>query len=105
MLLHHRILYPLLIIATGINVLGLPIAVLQAEPWHATLHAGLALACGFWALRLRYRRTGSEYPARPDQPDVKEGPDSRELEGGERGAMEAQWLRDRRALNHEERRE
>jgi hypothetical protein len=45
-----------------INLVSLGFAIGAAEPGHAALHAGLALAFGVWARRLR--------PARPAGGDV-----------------------------------
>lgn len=95
-----RILYRLLLAATAINVLGLPIAVFRAEPWHASVHAGLALLCGYWALRLRHRRypsgathSGEEVPGEADEP--------RELDDGSGTAMRDEWLRRRSKEPHD----
>ena len=55
---------PIAVVLSVINVLGLGFAVQQAEPWHATTHAALALAFGLWAQHLRPRPGGSEFPAR-----------------------------------------
>ena len=41
-------------IAVGLTVLNLGgVAFATMEPWHATVHAGLAVAFGLWAQRLR----------------------------------------------------
>ena len=98
-----RILYRLLIVATVVNVVGLPFAVAQAEPWHATLHASLALACGFWALRLRHRRTGSDDPGEPEQLDARDDEAPRGLDAGDQTALNDQWLKQRLASEREER--
>ena len=42
--------YPIATALTLINLVGVGFA---AEPWHATVHAVLALAFGLWAQRLR----------------------------------------------------
>ena len=90
-----RVFYRLLIVATAINVGGLPIAVLQSEPWHATLHAILALGCGYWAMRLRHRRPSGEFPVSPDQADA--------LAPGDEEALRDAWLRQQEASEREER--
>ena len=98
-----RLLYRFLIVATVVNVVGLPFAVAQAEPWHATLHASLALACGFWALRLRHRRTGSDDLEGLEQLDAPDHQEPRELDAGGQAAMNDQWLERRPASEREER--
>ena len=45
--------YPIAVVLGAINLLGAGFAVGTAEPWHATVHAALALAFGLWARRLR----------------------------------------------------
>ena len=95
-----RILYGFLLVATAINVLGLPFAVFAAEPLHATVHAGLALACGYWALRLRHRRLlGQAQAAGGGAPDQADEP--RELEAGGSEALRDQWLRQQRSEKHQ----
>lgn len=44
----------------AINLAGLGFAVGAAEPWHAAVHGGLAMACWLWARRLRHGPGGSE---------------------------------------------
>ncbi len=58
--------YPIAVGLSVINVAGAGLAVAQAEPSHAAIHAGLALAFGLWAQRLRQRPGGSEHDARLD---------------------------------------
>jgi len=58
--------YPIAVVLSVINVAGAGLAVAQAEPSHAAIHAGLALAFGLWAQRLRQRPGGSEHDARLD---------------------------------------
>jgi len=55
--------YPIAVVLSVINVAGAGFAAGQAEPWHATVHAALALAFGLWAQRLRQRPGGSELQA------------------------------------------
>ena len=45
--------YPIAGVLVAINLLGAGFAAGSAEPWHATVHAALALAFGLWARRLR----------------------------------------------------
>ena len=58
--------YPIAVGLSVINVAGVGLAVARAEPSHAAIHAGLALAFGLWAQRLRQRPGGSEHDARLD---------------------------------------
>jgi len=58
--------YPIAVGLSVINVAGAGLAVAQAEPSHAAIHAGLALAFGLWAQRLRQRPGGSELDAQLD---------------------------------------
>ena len=53
--------YPIAVALSVINLVGVGFA---AEPWHATIHAALALAFGLWAHRLRQGPGGSELQAR-----------------------------------------
>ena len=55
--------YPIAVVLGAINLLGAGFAIGTAEPWHATVHAALALAFGLWARRLRQGPGGSELQA------------------------------------------
>jgi hypothetical protein len=50
-----RIWYPISLVLSGVNLAAVGFAAMAAEPWHAATHAGLALAFGLWAQRLRQR--------------------------------------------------
>jgi hypothetical protein len=56
--------YPIAVVLSVINLLGAGFAAGQAQPWHATIHAALALAFGLWAQRLRQGPGGGEFQAR-----------------------------------------
>ena len=56
--------YPIAVVLTVINLAAAGFAAGQAEPWHATIHAALAVAFGLWAQRLRQAPRGSEPQAR-----------------------------------------
>jgi hypothetical protein len=61
--------HPIAAVLSVVNLVAVGFAAAQAEPWHAAGHAGLALAFGVWAERLRRRRSSSgllpdELPAR-----------------------------------------
>jgi hypothetical protein len=43
---------PVAAVLSVVNLVALGYAAGSAEPWHATIHAGLALAFGAWAQRL-----------------------------------------------------
>lgn len=58
-----RIWYPIAGVLSVINLVAVGFAAGQAEPWHAAVHAGLALAFGIGAERLRQRpRSGLQTP-------------------------------------------
>jgi hypothetical protein len=55
--------YPIAVVLSVINLAGAGFAAGQAEPWHATIHAALAMAFGLWAQRLRRSPGGGELQA------------------------------------------
>jgi hypothetical protein len=57
--------YPIAAVLSAINVGSVWFAARPGEAWHATIHAGLAVAFGLWAQHLRRRRSagGSELQA------------------------------------------
>jgi hypothetical protein len=101
---HSRTFSRLLLVATAINVIGLPLAIVQSEPMHATWHAGLALICGFWALRLRHPRPTNE-PEVDDYDPADPASAPAELGTGDQASMNDEWLRRKRAAEQQERRE
>lgn len=44
---------PIAIALSAVNLVAVGLAAGAAEPWHAALHSGLALALGLWAQRMR----------------------------------------------------
>ena len=54
---------PIAVVLSAINLVAVGFAAGEAQPWHAAIHAGLALAFGLWAQRLRQRPRGSELQA------------------------------------------
>jgi hypothetical protein len=55
--------YPIAVVLSVINLVGVGFAAGEPQPWHAATHAALALAFGLWAQRLRQRPAGSEVQA------------------------------------------
>lgn len=62
--------YPIAVVLSVINVAGVWFAA-PAEPLHATIHAGLALAFGVWAQRLRPGPGAGELPARLEALEIE----------------------------------
>jgi hypothetical protein len=58
--------YPIAVVLSAINLVGVGFAVGPGEPWHAATHAALALAFGLWAQRLRQSPGGTRPDARLD---------------------------------------
>ncbi|MGH7519395.1 MAG: hypothetical protein ACREOC_18330 [Gemmatimonadales bacterium] len=52
--------YPIAVVLSVINLVGVGFAAGAVQPWHAAIHAALALAFGLWAQRLRQGPGGSE---------------------------------------------
>jgi hypothetical protein len=59
----RAIWYPIAVVLSVINLVGVGFAAGQPQPWHAAAHAALALAFGLWAQRLRQGAGGSELQA------------------------------------------
>jgi hypothetical protein len=55
--------YPIAVVLSVANVAAVWAAAQAAEPWHATIHAALAVAFGLWARRLRQGRGRGELDA------------------------------------------
>ncbi len=62
---------PVAIVLSVANIVAVGFAAATAEPWHAGAHAGLGLAFGLWAQRLRQQRPGRL--DREDRLDLIEG--------------------------------
>jgi hypothetical protein len=75
---------PIAVVLSAINLVAVGLAAGAAEPYHAAIHAGLAVGFGLWAQRLRQRRAeGNAFPAlRDDRLEALEA----EL-GGVRGEL------------------
>ena len=61
---------PIAVVLSAINLVAVGFAAGEPEPWHAGIHAGLALAFGLWAQRLRQAPRGSELQALPEVLDT-----------------------------------
>jgi hypothetical protein len=55
--------YPIAAVLSAINVAAVWFAARPGEPLHATAHAALAVAFGWWAHHLKQRTAGSELQA------------------------------------------
>lgn len=55
--------HPIAVVLTVLNVIAVWFAARPGEPWHAAIHAGLAVAFGVWAQRLRQSPRGGELHA------------------------------------------
>jgi len=72
--------FPIAIVLSAINLAAVGFAAASAEPWHASIHAGLALGFGVWAQRLRRGPPdASELPARFEALEVEVANVRREL--------------------------
>jgi hypothetical protein len=47
---------PIALVISAVNLVAVGFAAGAAEPWHASVHAGLALAFGLWSQRQRQSR-------------------------------------------------
>jgi hypothetical protein len=59
----RAIWYPIAVVLSAANLVGVGFAAGEPQPWHAAIHAALALAFGLWAQRLRQGPGGSELQA------------------------------------------
>jgi hypothetical protein len=59
----HPIWYPIALVLSVINLVAVGFAAGESQPWHAGIHAALALAFGLWAQRLRQARGVTELQA------------------------------------------
>jgi hypothetical protein len=55
---------PIAVVLSAVNLVAVGFAAGAAEPWHAAVHAALALAFGLWAQRLRQVPGGSDTQVR-----------------------------------------
>jgi hypothetical protein len=63
--------FPIAVGLTAINLVGVGFAAaMPGEPWHAGIHATLALAFGLWAQRLRQQRDAARTQTEIETPEV-----------------------------------
>jgi len=80
MTLMPAIWYPIAVVLSIANLVAVWFAVLPASPWHATIHAALALGSGLWAYRLRRRPGGSERRLAPEAVEALDALEALEVE-------------------------
>lgn len=71
--------FPIAIVLSAVNLVGVGFAAASAEPWHASIHAALALGFGLWAQQLRRGPVASDLPARLETLEVEVSNVRREL--------------------------
>jgi hypothetical protein len=59
---------PIAVVLSAINLVAVGFAAGEAQPWHAGVHAALALVFGLWAQRLGRGPSWSELPAGSELP-------------------------------------
>jgi hypothetical protein len=74
-----RVWQPIAIGLSAINLAAVGFAAGAAEPWHAAVHAGLAVAFGVWAQRLRPGSRGGGQEERLELLEEEMGNVRREL--------------------------
>jgi hypothetical protein len=74
--------YPIAVVLSALNLVGVGFAAGEPQPWHAGIHAALALAFGLWAQRLRQVRRGSELQGPLEMVEVLEAVEALEAEVG-----------------------
>jgi hypothetical protein len=70
---------PIAAVLSVLNLAAVGFAAQSAEPWHATTHAALALAFGYWALRLKKSPSASDRDDRLEELESEIGSMRREL--------------------------
>lgn len=68
-----RIWTPIAQVLVAVNVAGVYFAAQATEPWHATLHGALGVACMLWAERLRTRASQALAEGVETQPELMPG--------------------------------
>jgi hypothetical protein len=70
MTFNPKIWRPIAIVLSAVNLVAVGFAAGEAEPWHAGIHAALALVLGLWAQRMRPSPGGGD---REERLDLLEG--------------------------------
>lgn len=70
MTFNPKIWRPIAIVLSVVNLVAVGFAAGEAEPWHAGVHAALALVLGLWAQRMRPSAGGGD---RDERLDLLEG--------------------------------
>lgn len=73
MTFNPRIWRPIAVVLSALNFGGAAFAAGSAEPWHATIHAALAVGFALWAQRLRPGAGANELQARLEGLEALEG--------------------------------
>ena len=81
MRLQPAIWFPIAVVLSLGNLVAVWFALRTASPpWHATIHAALALGSGLWAYRLRRRPGGSERRLAPEAVEALDALEALEVE-------------------------
>jgi hypothetical protein len=64
MTFNRKLWQPIAVVLSGLNLVGVGFAAAAAEPWHAGIHALLALGFGVWAQRMHQGPVGGDLTAR-----------------------------------------
>jgi len=78
----RKIWLPISLVLSAVNLGAVWFAAAPGEPLHATLHAGLSLAFGVWALRLWQKPADKESLASLESPGVRDDLDALDSEVG-----------------------
>jgi hypothetical protein len=62
---------PIAVLVSAANLVAVGFAAGSTEPWHAGVHAMLALGFGLWAQRLQRRLRQGDLEARLETPDAE----------------------------------
>ena len=70
---------PIAAVLSALNLVGVGFAAGEAEPWHAGIHAALAVAFGLWAQRLKQASPENELQGGLEALELEMGNVRREL--------------------------
>ena len=82
MTLKPRVWFPIAVVVSLGNLIAVWFAAAPGEPWHATLHAAIALGSGLWAYRLRQRLGAGEHQLAPEAVEALDALEALEIEAG-----------------------